>query len=88
MQLQTLFLVGIDAGADRPKDIAPTKTLGAIDIRVKTHQQECAVASIPAPPQPGRFPIPDSRFPIPDSRASVAHPETDADYPVAPEAIG
>ncbi|WP_146011187.1 hypothetical protein [Xanthomonas arboricola] len=63
MQLQTLFLVGIDAGADRPKDIAPTKTLGAIDIRVKTHQQECAVASIPAPPQPGRFPIPDSRFP-------------------------
>ncbi|NIK50796.1 hypothetical protein FHY14_000606 [Xanthomonas arboricola] len=25
MQLQTLFLVGTDAGADRSKDIAPAK---------------------------------------------------------------
>ncbi|WP_126962281.1 hypothetical protein [Xanthomonas arboricola] len=74
MQLQTLFLVGTDAGADRSKDIAPTKTLGAIDVRVKTQQQECAVASIPAQPQPGRFPIPDSRFPIPEPASRILRP--------------
>ncbi|WP_126941855.1 hypothetical protein [Xanthomonas sp. BRIP62409] len=102
MQRQAPVFVATDAGADRSKDSAPADWSAHQCGQVKTPPQEWVLASLPAaasavrfpipdsrfPIPDSRFPIPDSRFPIPDSRASVAHLETDADYPVAPEAMG
>ncbi|MCC4617371.1 hypothetical protein LL972_15410 [Xanthomonas campestris pv. asclepiadis] len=84
MQRQTLFFVGSDAGAGRSKDSAPAKCSAASmcpNENAAAEMDGCIQSS-------GAVSLDDSRFPIPDSRASVAHPETNADYPVAPEAMG